>query len=83
MTKNKQAIKTTETDEQKRNRETVETIAKNIAALAKAVEALLNGPLKRKALVILLANASGQSMRTVELILIALTDLEKDWLNPK
>lgn len=71
---------TPETEEQKRNRETIESIARNIASLAKAVASLLNGPLKRRALVILLASSSGESQRMVEAVLVALGNLEKDWL---
>lgn len=72
-----------ETEEQKRNRELIESIAGNIASLAKAVAALLGGPLKKKALVILLANTSGQSQVSVEAVLKALETLEADWLNKK
>lgn len=74
-------VKPTETEEQKRNRETVESIARNIATLAKAVNALLTGQLKRKALVVLLANSSALPQREVDRVLTALADLEKDWLN--
>lgn len=70
-----------ETEEQKRNREIVESIARNIASLARAVNSLLNGPLKKKALVVLLASSSGQSQKTVEIVLAALSQLEADWLN--
>ncbi len=70
-----------ETPEQKANRETIERIASNIAALAKAVGSLLNGPLKKKALVVLLASSSGLPQKTVEAVLKALEDLESDWLN--
>lgn len=70
-----------ETEEQKRNREMVESIANNIASLTKAVESLLNGPLKRRALVILLANSSGQTQLAVEQILKALESMRGDWLN--
>ena len=79
MTKNK--VKLDETPEQKAYRETVEKIAGNIANLAKSVAGLLNGPLKRRALITLLASSSGQNKYTVEKILTALEDLEKDWLN--
>lgn len=71
----------TETPEQKAYRETVEKIAGNIATLAKAVSALLKGPLKKKALIILLAASSGESRTSVEAILKSLEDLEGDWLN--
>lgn len=69
-----------ETPEQKANRELVEQIAGNISNLAKAVSSLLNGPLKKKALVILLANSSRLSQDKVEAVLKALEDLEADWL---
>lgn len=59
----------------------VEKIAGNITALAKAVGSLLNGPLKKKALVILLASSSGLPQTSVEKVLRALEDLQSDWLN--
>lgn len=70
-----------ETPEQRQYREMVERIAGNIESLAKAVSSLLNGPLKRKALVILLASSSGQTQRAVEEILKALENMRGDWLN--
>lgn len=69
------------TIEEKEYREIVEKIAGNIAMLAKAVNSLMNGPLKRKALIILLAQSSGESQRSVEAILKALETMEADWLN--
>ena len=71
----------TETPAQKAYREMVEKIAGNIAALAKAVSSLLNGPLKKRALVILLASSARMSQADVEKVLKALEELEKDWLN--
>lgn len=70
-----------ETPEQKQYRETVEKIAGNIVMLSKAVSALLNGPLKKRTLVILLASSSGQSQHSVEQILKALEEMESTWLN--
>lgn len=70
-----------ETQEQKQYRELVDTIASNIANLAKAVNGFRNGPLKKKALVILLAHSSGQTQYSTERILTALSEMEKDWLN--
>lgn len=70
-----------ETPEEKAARKTVEKIASNIARLAKAVASLIGGPLKRKALIVLLVNSSGQSKRSVEAVIRALETLEKDWLN--
>lgn len=70
-----------ETEEQKRNREVVESIAKNLSSLSRAVASLINGPLKKKALVVLLASSSILPQNKVEAVLKALEDLEKDWLN--
>lgn len=83
MSKQKNNKPVPETPEQKAARELVEQIAGNIAALAKAVSNLINGPLKRRALVILLANSSKQSQESVEKILKALEEMESDWLNKK
>jgi hypothetical protein len=69
------------TPEAKAYLESVEKIAGNIKSLADAVAGLLNGPLKKKALVILLAHSSGQSQKSVEAILDSLESLHKDWLN--
>lgn len=70
-----------ETEEQKRNREMVESIANNIKSLCRAVQSLLGGPLKKKALVILLASSSGLSQYVVEKVLKALETMEGEWLN--
>lgn len=72
-----------ESPEQKANRELIESIAGNITSLAKAVSSLINGPLKRRALVVLLASSSGLPQAKVEQVLKALEDLESDWLNRK
>ncbi len=60
--------------------ETVAEIAGNIKSLATAVERLLNGPLKRRALVVLLASSARLSQQYVEVVLNALENLDKDWL---
>lgn len=70
-----------ESPEARANRELVESIAKNISTLARAVASLINGPLKRKALVVLLSASSQLPQNKVEQVLKALEDLEKDWLN--
>jgi spore germination protein GerM len=72
-----------ETPEEKAYREVVEKIAGNISTLARAVNALLKGPLKRKALVVLLASSARLPQTTVDQVLKALEDLEGDWLNKK
>lgn len=74
-------MKKEETPEEKQYREATEKIASNIAKLARAVEGLLKGPIRRKALVILLAHSSGQTQKAVEEVLTALSTLERDWLN--
>jgi putative AlgH/UPF0301 family transcriptional regulator len=71
----------TETPDEVKNREIVEGIAANISSLARAVNALLGGPLKKKALVILLASSAQMPQTQVEKVLKALQDLEGDWLN--
>lgn len=78
--KNKQKI---ETEEEKKNRETVETIAESISSLARSVVALLKGPLNRKALIVLLANSARMNQTDVANVLTAIENLEKDWLNKK
>lgn len=69
-----------ETPEQKANRELVEGIAKNITSLSRAVSSLLKGPLKKKALIILLAQSAQLPQNKVEQVLKALENLEADWL---
>ena len=71
---------TVETEEAKRARETTESIARNIQALAKSVNAVIGGPLKRRTLLVLLANSAGMTQSAVDAVLTALADLEKDWL---
>lgn len=73
-------IAKTETDEAKRNREVIEGIANNIASLSRAVAALLNGPLKKRALIVLLASSARMPQGQIEEVLKALENLEKDWL---
>ncbi len=72
---------TPETPAERENREFVETIARNLITLARSVKALINGPLNRRALVILLASSSGIPQVKVGEVLKALENLEKDWLN--
>lgn len=72
-----------DTPEEKAKREQIETIAKNIKELTRSVQALLNGELSRKAIVVLLANSSGYTQTVVNSVLVALENLERDWLNSK
>lgn len=70
-----------ETPEQKQQRVMTETIAKNLSSLADNVKALVNGPLKKKTLLILLAHTTGLSQRDIDSVLSALQTLPKDFLN--
>lgn len=70
-----------ETPEEKNRRELVEGIAKNLKELTVEVKKLLNGPLKRKTLLVLLANSSGLSQSVVSQVLNSIETLDKDWLN--
>lgn len=72
-----------ETPEQKAQRELVEKIAGNIQSLADAVRSLLNGPLNRRALVVLLASSAKMHQTQVQAVLNALETMDKDWLNKK
>ncbi len=78
MAKNNKKI---ETPEQKIQREMTETIAKNLNHLANAVKDLVNGPLKKKTILILLAHSTGLPQRDIDAVLAALTTLPKDFLN--
>lgn len=70
-----------ETPEEKQYRETVEKIAGNIQKLVKAVTALIDGPLNRDALLLLIAAGAGQSKGVVNDVLKSIENMEKDWLN--
>ena len=70
-----------ETPEEKKNRETTESIAKNLMSLVESIQALLKGPLKRKTLLVLLAHSSGMNQRDVDKVLQSVESLAKDWLN--
>ena len=70
-----------ETAEQRQKREMTETIAKNLNALADSVKALVNGPLKKKTILILLAHSTGLAQRDIDTVLSYLQTLPKDFLN--
>jgi hypothetical protein len=72
--------KPNETDEDRKAREVVEEIAITIAKLSRQVNAILDGRLKRKSLVILLAHSASLPQRTVEQVLEALQNLEANHL---
>jgi len=69
-----------ETPEEKSRRELVEGIASNLESLARSVKSLLNGPLNRKALLVLLSASSKLTQTQVGQVLTALEDLNSDWL---
>ena len=69
-----------ETTEEKEARENIKNIAENISKLSLAVEALLGGRLKKKAILLLLANSSGEPQYRVEKILDAISTLGKVYL---
>lgn len=70
-----------ETPEQKQKREMTETIAKNLTELAGSVKALINGPLKKSTILILLAHTTKLPQRDIQAVLDALQTLPKDFLN--
>lgn len=72
--------KKVETDEEKKARETVEEIATNIAKLARSVTAILDGRLKKKAIVVLLAQSAQMPQWQVERVLEAVQALETTWI---
>ena len=66
-----------ETTEEKQAREVVEEIATNIAKLSREVSALLDGRLKKRSLLILLAHSTKMPHYQVEAVLDAIVNLEK------
>jgi len=73
--------KNIESEEEKKNREMVEDIATNVAKLSRQISELLNGRLKRKAILILLAASTGLPKSHIDAVLNAISDMEKDYLN--
>lgn len=69
-----------ETPEEKKARETVETIATEIAKLSRQVTALLDGRLNRKAVILLLVASTGENQSTIGTILDAISGLENKYL---
>jgi len=69
-----------ETDDEKKERELVEEIASNIAAMSRSVKSLLGGRLKEQTIYILLAQASHLSRSQVENVLKAASNMEDRFL---
>lgn len=70
-----------ETPEEKAYRESVESIAVNIARLSREVKALISGRVKMKTIVILLSHSCQLPQTTIKSVLEAITNLEGDYLN--
>lgn len=64
-------------EEEKKQKETVQNIAKAISNLSGAVKALLNGPIKTKSLIVLLSWSSGVPQYQVQKILEELGNMDK------
>ena len=60
--------------------EPVEVIAQAIQDMSRACQKLLNGRLKREAIVALIHDKSGIAKRTIEYVLNNLEQLEHTWL---
>lgn len=71
----------TETPEERQARETVEALAEAIITMAEATRKLIGGKVKRKAIIILLAESSKLSKERVGKVLDAIEQLDKDYLN--
>jgi hypothetical protein len=73
-----------ETEEEKKAREFVEAAAQAIIDIATAINKLLNGKLKKSAIVLLIQEAAGGrahvSREQVEKILVAIAALDKTFL---
>lgn len=65
----------------KKEKSPVEQIADNLVNLTSAVEALLKGPLNRKALLTLLAASSKLNRSTIDQVLTSIQNLRKDFLH--
>lgn len=66
-----------ENDAEQKAKETVETVARAVTALAESTRAFLGGKLNKRAILVLLASASGESQATIEKILDAAAELDK------
>lgn len=70
-----------ETEEEKKGREVVEQIAKNIEDLASGVRRVLEGRLSKRAIILLVSSASGRMQQDdVEKVIDAIASLDKKFL---
>lgn len=67
-------------EQEKKAREMVEEIARNIAMLARQVSAILDGRLKKQSIIILLANTTRLPQYQIETVLDAIANMEKNHL---
>lgn len=69
-----------QTDDEKKYQAMVEEIACNIAKLSRQVATILDGRMKKKSIVLLLAHSTNLPQRTVSDVLDAIVDFEKTHL---
>lgn len=62
------------------NPEPIELLEREIKACAEGARALLNSRLRRRALLVLLSDSSGVNRTTIERVLTAAANLDKDYL---
>jgi hypothetical protein len=67
-------------EEQKQQKEMISTIAESITAISDSVAALLDGKLKEKTIIILLAHSTKLPKSTVREVLYAIHNMETDYL---
>ena len=68
------------TEEERKAKEVVDTIATEIAKLSRQVSALLSGRLNRKAIITLLVSSTKLPQKTVDNVLTAIEQLEPTYL---
>lgn len=60
-----------------------EVLAASIVAISQAARQMRAGRLNDKALVLLISHYSGESQRTVKLVLDAIENLEREYVRPR
>lgn len=69
-----------ESPEEKKARETVDTIAETIAKLSRQVSAILEGRMKRESIIVLLVHSTRLGYGVVDKVLTAIEGMEKKHL---
>jgi hypothetical protein len=77
------AEKTEKADQIKELAKANEELASQVAALANAARVMMNGPMKRRAMLLLLADQSGVGFNTCNQIMMALEAFDTNWLREK